>query len=484
MRSTRNRLGRDIVASGVTATEIRRKPDADCVFPVDDGVVEALALQQGFHDRREAGRLLARELARTGAVDGSAGGIVVVGLARGGVEVAREVAAELQAPLDALAVRKIGHPWQPEYGIGAVAPGGVVYVRAHDGLTEAEVAEAARAAEEKAKVLDARLHERFAHVSVAGRTCVLVDDGLATGGTMIVSARWARARGARRVVVAVPVGAAATARIIARDPNVESIVCLATPFDLGAVGLWYEDFHQVSDEDVCAMLEASADRALARRRAEVAIGDIRLAGDLTIPPRAIGWVVFAHGSGSGRLSPRNVSVAAALNRAGIATLLFDLLTREEELDRRNVFDIELLSRRLVATTHWLAASPEASNLPIAYFGASTGAAAALLAAAELSEMISAVVSRGGRPDLAGDSLVEVRAPTLLIVGGADDVVLELNRAAATRLVCPKELAVVPGATHLFEEPGALEQVASLAATWFSTHFAPPTKAHTACDAEP
>jgi putative phosphoribosyl transferase len=434
------------------------------------GVMEALASQQGFRDRREAGRLLARELVRTRAVEASAGGIVVVGLARGGVEVAREVAAELRAPLDALAVRKIGHPWQLEYGIGAVAPGGVQYVRSHDGLTEAEVVEAARAAEEKAQVLDARLHERFAPISVAGSTCVLVDDGLATGGTMIASARWARAQGARRVVVAVPVGAAATLRSIARDPDVDSIVCLARPFDFGAVGLWYEDFRQVSDEDVCAMLEGSPERALARRRAEITIDDIRLAGDLAIPTEAIGWVVFAHGSGSGRLSPRNVSVAAALNGAGIATLLFDLLTREEELDRRNVFDIELLSRRLVAATHWLAASPEADDLPIAYFGASTGAAAALLAAAELSDIISAVVSRGGRPDLAGDSLVEVHAPTLLIVGGADDVVLELNRDAAARLMCPKELAVVPGATHLFEEPGALEQVASLAAVWFSKHF--------------
>ncbi len=212
------------------------------------------------------------------------------------------------------------------------------------------------------------------------------------------------------------------------------------------------------------------DQALARRSAEIAVGDIRLAGDLTIPARAVGWVVFAHGSGSSRLSRRNASVAAALNRAGIATLLFDLLTSDEELDRRKVFDIQLLSRRLVTTTRWLAARPEASGLPIAYFGASTGAAAALQAAAELSDTISAVVSRGGRPDLAGNSLAEVRAPTLLIVGGADDVVLDLNRDAVAHLSCPKELAVIPGATHLFEEPGALEQVASLAAAWFSTHF--------------
>jgi alpha-beta hydrolase superfamily lysophospholipase len=159
-----------------------------------------------------------------------------------------------------------------------------------------------------------------------------------------------------------------------------------------------------------------------------------------------------------------------LNRHSIATLLFDLLTREEELDRRNVFDIDLLTRRLVAATRWLTARPEGHGRPLAYFGASTGAAAALNAAAELGEEISSVVSRGGRPDLASERLAEVRAPTLLIVGGADTVVLDLNRDAVARLTCPHRLAVVPGATHLFEEPGALEQVASLATSWFAEHF--------------
>jgi dienelactone hydrolase len=165
-----------------------------------------------------------------------------------------------------------------------------------------------------------------------------------------------------------------------------------------------------------------------------------------------------------------VHVAETLNRAGIATLLFDLLTREEELDRRNVFDVELLAGRLVDATRWLRSQPEAARLPIGYFGASTGAAAALVAAAELGEEISAVVSRGGRPDLAATRLSRVRAPTLLIVGGADPVVLDLNRQAARLLGCRHELAVIPGASHLFEEPGALEQVASLATSWFAAAF--------------
>lgn len=422
-----------------------------------------------FRDRREAGRLLAREI--VAVLEPAAGDVVVVvGLARGGVEVADEVAAALHAPLDALAVRKVGHPRQPEYGIGAVAPGGVRHIRAHDGLTEAQVDEAALQAAEAAAALDARLHERCAPLRVAGTTCVLVDDGLATGGTMVAAVRWARAQGAERVIVAVPAGAAETLLSLERDPDVDALACLVAPRDFGAVGFWYDDFRQVSDDDVCAMLEDALERQLTKRADEIAIADARLPADLAVPPQPLGWVIFAHGSGSSRLSPRNLSVARALNRARIATLLFDLLTHEEELDRRNVFDVELLARRLVAGTRWLAARPEARSLPIAYFGASTGAAAALLAAAELPDAICAVVSRGGRPDLASEGLDEVRAPTLLIVGSADPVVLQLNRDAAEQIGCRNELAIVPGATHLFEEPGALEQVASLAAAWFTAEF--------------
>ncbi|MBK5111589.1 MAG: alpha/beta hydrolase [Thermoleophilia bacterium] len=170
------------------------------------------------------------------------------------------------------------------------------------------------------------------------------------------------------------------------------------------------------------------------------------------------------------MSSRNRQVAVALNGHGLATLLFDLLTSEEEADRANVFDIEMLSRRLLAATRWAMAEPTLSRLPLGYFGASTGAAAALCAAAELGSEISGVVSRGGRPDMAGPCLHEVTAPTLLIVGGSDRVVLELNQAASKALRCPNELAVVPGATHLFEEPGALEKVAELAGAWFSDHL--------------
>lgn len=433
------------------------------------GVSSSARTFRGFRNRREAGRLLAQEIVDAGVLKPGAG-VVVVGLARGGVEVADEVAQALHAPLDALAVRKVGHPWQPEYGIGAVAPGGVRFIRAHDGLTEAEVEEAARRTAVAAEALDARLHEPCASLRIAGATCVLVDDGLATGGTMVAAVRWARAHRAARVIVAVPTGAAETVASLERDPDVDALACLVASHDFGAVGFWYEDFRQVSDDDVQVVLATALDRQLTRRTGEIASCDARLPADLAIPPQPLGWAVFAHGSGSSRRSPRNLSVAAALNRAHVATLLFDLLTGEEELDRRNVFDVRLLGHRLMAATRWLRSQPEASKLPIGYFGASTGAAAALVAAAELTDEISAVVSRGGRPDLAAAWLDRVRAPTLLVVGSADPVVLELNREAAACLRCRSELAVVPGATHLFEEPGALERVASLAAAWFAAGF--------------
>jgi dienelactone hydrolase len=183
-------------------------------------------------------------------------------------------------------------------------------------------------------------------------------------------------------------------------------------------------------------------------------------------------VLFVHGSGSGRLSPRNAAVAQQLRAAGLGTLLFDLLTEAEAADSRNVFDIDLLSERLLAATVWLSRQPEAAGLPLGYFGASTGAAAALQAAAASPIDIAAVVSRGGRPDLAGPALRRVRAPTLLLVGSRDSQVLDLNQGAIAQLTCFARLVVIPGASHLFEEPGTLEEAGRLAAAWFVRHFIP------------
>jgi putative phosphoribosyl transferase len=201
------------------------------------------------------------------------------------------------------------------------------------------------------------------------------------------------------------------------------------------------------------------------------IGPRRLDGLLARPPAAAGLVIFAHGSGSGRFSPRNIQVAHELQQAGFATLLMDLLSEREADDRANIFDIPLLGERVADAVRWTAGQRGLSALPVGLFGASTGAAAALVAAAAAPERVAAVVSRGGRPDLAGNMLEQVAAPTLLIVGGADEVVLDLNRQAYAKLRCHKALEIVPGATHLFEEPGALEQVTDLARQWFLRHLA-------------
>jgi putative phosphoribosyl transferase len=203
---------------------------------------------------------------------------------------------------------------------------------------------------------------------------------------------------------------------------------------------------------------------------EVTVGPLGLPGNLHVPTAASALVVFAHGSGSSRLSPRNRAVAEALNGQGMATLLFDLLTPDEELDRVNVFDIPLLAERLVDAVKWIDSQPDLARLPLGLFGASTGAAAALVAAAHLGDRVGAVVSRGGRPDLANKALDIVTAPTLLIVGGLDDVVIELNEKALARLRATKALQIVPDATHLFPEPGALDRVIKLAAQWFKTHL--------------
>jgi putative phosphoribosyl transferase len=218
----------------------------------------------------------------------------------------------------------------------------------------------------------------------------------------------------------------------------------------------------------------------ASREVTVRTGVLSLDGILNVPPHADGIVLFAHGSGSSRHSPRNQFVASLLAGQGLATLLFDLLMREEEVvdqvTRELRFNIPLLAGRLVGATRWVEGNPDTRGLPIGYFGASTGAAAALIAAAEMSDVVAAVVSRGGRPDLAGDSLGAVRAPTLLIVGENDQPVIGMNREALQRLGCREsKLVIVPGATHLFEEPGTLEEVARLAGEWLAEHLAPSRK---------
>ncbi|RDI74448.1 Phosphoribosyl transferase domain-containing protein [Gaiella occulta] len=423
-----------------------------------------------FRDRREAGRLLAERL--TDLRDEQP---LVLGLVRGGVPVAFEVASALEAPLDVLVVRKLGAPRQPEYAIGAIAEDGTCVVdwdaAAPLGLGAAQVNRliARESIEVRRRV--ARYREGRTPLDVTGRTVVVVDDGVATGLTDLVAVRAAHRAGARKIVVAVPVCAAPSMARLRREAA--DVVCVIAPRVLGGVGRWYDDFSQVDDDEVVALLAASAERTGKAKVEEVVVetDGVRLPGDLRRVEQPRGIVLFAHGSGSSRRSPRNVEVAAALGNAGFATLLFDLLTVEETRDRANVFDIPLLGARLAAATRWARARPRLSSLALGYFGASTGAAAALSAAAQLPGEVAAVVCRGGRPDLAAEALAAVRAPTLLIVGGGDPQVLELNRGALAALRCERELAVVPGAGHLFAEPGALEEVARLACAWFLEHLA-------------
>ncbi|MEU6576789.1 phosphoribosyltransferase family protein [Streptomyces sp. NPDC046805] len=425
-----------------------------------------------FEDRTDAGRRLARRLEQLRGED-----VVVLGLPRGGIPVAYEVAEALEAPLDVLVVRKLGVPWQPELGFGAIGELGVRVLN-EDVIRDAGLTPAQLAAVEESErsELERRLRRYRAgrdSVPLAGRTALIVDDGLATGATAEAACRVVRDQGAARVVLAVPVGPERTLPHLREVAD--EVVCLHSPHYLGSVGAWYRDFEQTDDEEVAELLGSSmhataVEQPPPNREVEVPAGRARLVARFVLPEGARGVVAFAHGSGSSRNSPRNRYVAGVLNRAGLGTLLLDLLTVEEERDRYNVFDIDLLADRLREASAWLRRE---TALPVGYFGASTGAGAALEAAADDPD-IGAVVSRGGRPDLASPAaLARVEAPTLLIVGGDDIRVLSLNRLAADQMRCEHRIAVVPGAGHLFAEPGTLATVASLARDWFTAHLVRP-----------
>jgi putative phosphoribosyl transferase len=472
-------------------------------------------------DRTDAGQALARSLDHLRGTD-----LVVLGLPRGGVPVAYEVAKALGAPLDVIVVRKLGVPYQPELAMGAIGEGGIRVsndeVIRRGGITPHEIA----AVEQRERADLVQQAQRFRagrpNVDLAGRTAVIVDDGIATGSTAAAACQVARQMGASRVILAVPVGAPESIRSL--QVVCDEVACLYAPDYFMAVGTFYDNFRHVSDTEVTDLLARSLETAqvTASKHApstdlpsappaaapsrsqqsqpkpqqagsitkgtvgsagpperdedvhlQVADGSVQLDGHLTIPADATGTVIFVHGSGSSRHSPRNRFVASQLNEAGLGTLLFDLLTRDEEIERANVFDIQTLAARLADVTSWLRGQPGGLHAPLGYFGASTGAAAALWAAAEPGAHIDAVVSRGGRPDLAETRLPDVKAPTLLIVGSRDEVVLGLNKQAQQQLRCANRLAIVPGATHLFEEPGVLRTVTRLAREWFAGHFAPP-----------
>ena len=425
-----------------------------------------------FENRDDAGKRLAEALEPLRRQEP-----IILGLPRGGVPVAAWIAERLGAPLDVLVVRKLAAPDNPEFAFGAVAEHGV---RIFDqrlcdrlGISPRDIERISH--EQGSQVRDRVSLFRAGRpiIDVRDRTVIVADDGLATGSTAEAAVRSVRAYGASRVIVAVPVGSREAVERLRRVAD--EVVCLETPPDFRAVGDHYADFSQVTDASVRALLMQRATREVAIPVPTSAGPVIRLPGTLSVPPDARGLVIFAHGSGSSRLSPRNQKVARILHEGGLATLLFDLLKSEEGPNRRLVFDVEFLAGRLGAAMDWAAEVDPVRGLPMGLFGASTGAAAALIAAAQSPQRVRAVVSRGGRPDLAERWLHRVTAPTLLIVGGNDIEVLRLNESAADQIAGFHRVEVVPHATHLFEEPGTLDQAAALARNWFQ-HYVPANSA--------
>ena len=429
-------------------------------------------------------------------------GVIVLALPRGGVAVGAEIARVLHVPLDIVVVRKLGAPQYEELAIGAIASGGVRVLNQEiidslhiDQATIETITE--REQRELERRMSAYRGDR-AWPAIEGRHVILTDDGIATGATMHAAIVALHRLNPAGITVAAPVAAFESLARLRRE--VDEVVCLATPFPFGAVGTWYETFPQLGDEDVRSLLAkrwaeespvrtgfvgqrprplTETARSLAARpcRSEdvtLSSGTVSLPGELTVPGPAHGLVVFAHGSGSSRFSARNRFVARYLNELGLATLLFDLLTVEEQRRDEHCgalrFDVGLLTRRLVGALDDLEAHPAVRGLAVGLFGSSTGAAAALNAAAERPDHISAVVCRGGRPDLAQTALPVIRAPTLFIVGALDEVVLHLNQRAAAALRCVHRLEIVPDASHLFEEEGALEEVARHARAWFDRYL--------------
>jgi putative phosphoribosyl transferase len=437
----------------------------------------AVNKQMIFSDREQAGRLLAEQLKKLSLPLKDP---IVLALPRGGVPVALEIAQTLNVPLEPFIVRKIGSPENPEFAIGAVAEGG------HYWINHATVESLGFHDEEIAWIVDSEKREvdRRATVyrgdrklsSLENRDIILVDDGVATGSTVSVACRSLKKMGAKNIIVASPVCSRESISFL--SGVADEIICLEKPTRFFAVGAWYEDFSEVTDEDVVHILQNFVQPARTSptlglsEEITVEENGVRISGRLSIPETCRGLILFAHGSGSSRFSPRNMMIAKALQQVGYATLLFDLLSADEETDQTYVFDIPLLAQRLELATRWVARHPQFKDhpkLPIGYFGASTGAAAAIWAAADLGNRIFAVVSRGGRPDLAVPKLREVIAPVLLLVGGDDDTVIELNEMALDDLTTG-EMEVIPGATHLFEEPGKLAEVGRHAIRWFDSHL--------------
>jgi erythromycin esterase-like protein/predicted phosphoribosyltransferase len=422
-----------------------------------------------FTDRQHAGSLLAKKLLHFAFREP-----VIIALPRGGVPVASEIAKELGAPLNVLFVKKIGAPGNPEFAIGALPETGPPLLH-HEVIKKLKLdqEEIDHIIASKAKELRAQ-SKKFRRVcpeiSLKARVLILVDDGLATGASMQTAIEAARAQQPSNIIVAVPV--ASRSAIKKLEAFADEVICLVSSTEFFSVGAYYNDFTQVSDEEALEFLKQGhgSDKVHIEIR-DVSIMDKtkRLEGEVRVPTNSKGLIIFAHGSGSTHKSPRNQFVGEALNSVGFSTLLFDLLTPSEQVHRANVFDIELLTHRLVVATEW--AKKELGDQPIGYFGASTGAAAAIGAAARAPDRVFAIISRGGRVDMAPKDLSKVQCPTLLIVGGLDSEVIRLNQEAFGQLR-EARFVTIPGAGHVFEEPGTLERVAEYAMDWFVQNLNP------------
>jgi len=412
-----------------------------------------------FRNRLVAGQLLSKKLTSLKKEKP-----IVLALPRGGVPVAAEIARELQAPLDILMVKKIGMPGYSELALGAVSEDEQPFLH-HERIAKYQVDREQLEQVAWQKIREVQEQTRILRsskpaIDLKNRIVILVDDGVATGATTEAAVQLLRKKGVKKIVLAVPVAPASS--IDQLRQLVDEVVMLLTPEPFYSVGQWYEDFTQVTDTDVREIIAASANIHI--ENLTIQDGSAVLRARLTTPQNMKALVIFAHGSGSSYSSPRNIFVADAFSQQGFATLLFDLLTPEEAIEKENVFDIGLLSRRLQVATDWAAERFQDTQPPLAYFGASTGAAAALSAAAKGKHSVFAVISRGGRPDLAQASLRDIDVPILLIVGGEDKAVIELNQKTWEQLP-QAEMINVSGATHVFSEPGALERVTNLSVGW-------------------
>lgn len=418
-----------------------------------------------FKDRQHAAGLLVKALEKYRGQNP-----LVLAIPRGAVPMGKIIADALGGDLDLVLVRKLRAPSQPELAIGSVDEEGNVYLHeyAHSlGIPQSYIDR------EKNQQLQLLRDRRRLYTQARpaldpkGRVVMVLDDGIATGSTMLAAVKSLRRKEPAKIIAVTAVAPPDTLKKLQKIAD--EVVCLEAPENFQAVGQFFEDFSQVEDEEVVQLLQKNSEGMDPLVR--IPAGPLNLEGELFLPAHAKGLVIFAHGSGSSRHSPRNQRVAKALQQRQIGTLLFDLLTPQEDQTYSTRFNIDLLTERLLQATHWLQQQPQTEGLALGYFGASTGAAAALKAAAALGKKIQAVVSRGGRPDLALEDLPRVTAPTLLIVGGHDPQVLELNQMAYAALRGERKLEVVPGATHLFEEPGTLEEVERLAGDWFEKQLA-------------